>query len=120
MKYIIPLIPPSNNNFIGRTNRWEYQETKKQWCNYIVLFCKPKPDNPIEKSIVHIKYFFKNKTRRDPDNYSGKFILDGLVRNGIIKDDNFNCISLQLSSDVDKISPRTEIEITEVKNESNS
>ncbi len=31
MIYKIPEIPPSNNRFIGRTNRWEYQKHKKYW-----------------------------------------------------------------------------------------
>jgi len=29
VKYIIDEIPPSNNKFIGRTNKWEYQEKKE-------------------------------------------------------------------------------------------
>lgn len=29
MKYIIQEIPPSNNKFMGRTNKWEYQEEKE-------------------------------------------------------------------------------------------
>lgn len=29
MKYIIPEVPPSNNRYIGRENRWEYQAEKK-------------------------------------------------------------------------------------------
>ena len=50
--------------------------------------------------------------RRDPDNYSGKFILDGLVKAGIIADDSFSNIDLRLCGKVDKKNPRTEIEIT--------
>ena len=29
-KYIIQDIPPSNNKFIGRSNKWEYQKDKKR------------------------------------------------------------------------------------------
>lgn len=94
--YTIPEIPPSNNKFIGRENRWEYQEIKKQWANLISACCRPRPPKPLERAIVTLEYHFKDKRRRDPDNYSGKMILDGLTAAGIIKDDSFYCIDLQL------------------------
>lgn len=112
MKYTVPDIPPSNNKFIGRTNRWEYQEVKKQWCDLIALTCRPRPHEPLSGVTVKITYYFKTNVRHDPDNYSGKMILDGLTRAGIIKDDSFNCINLVLVGDYDKKNPRTEIEIT--------
>lgn len=112
MKYTINEIPPSNNKFIGRTNKWEYQELKKYWAQLIWLNCRPRPDKPLEKAIVTLTYYFANKIRRDPDNYSGKFILDGLVKAGIIADDSFGNIDLRLCGKVDKANPRTEIEVT--------
>lgn len=75
-----------------------------------------KPKKPLEKAIVHITYFFKNKIRRDPDNYSGKMLLDPLVREGILTDDSFTNITLILEAGCDKNNPRTEIEIRSVKN----
>ena len=85
MKYIIDEIPPSNNRFIGRENRWEYGSEKKRWEQLINLRCRPKPEKPLEKATVRLTYYFKTRARRDPDNYSGKFILDGLVKAGIEK-----------------------------------
>ncbi len=117
MKYIINEIPPSNNKFIGRTNRWEYQKVKKQWAELILFLCSPKPKTPIKKSVVRIKYYFKTRVRHDPDNYSGKMILDGLVKAGIIEDDSFGNITLELSGGYDKENPRTEIEIVEIETE---
>ena len=108
-KYLINAIPPSNNKFIGKDKRWQYQSDKKQWARIIQLCCVPRPKEPLKKSKVTIMYYFKDKRRRDPDNYSGKFILDGLVRSGIIKDDSFDCIDLRLIGRVDKSNPRTEI-----------
>lgn len=99
--YNIPDIPPSNNRFIGRENRWEYQDIKKQWAQLIAVYCRPKPDKPIPRASVTLLYHFKDKRRRDPDNYSGKFILDGLKAAGIIEDDSFKCIDLFLKSVVD-------------------
>ena len=76
---------------------------------YIAFCCKPIPKKPITKAKVTLKYYFKDKKRRDPDNYSGKFILDGLVKSGVIKDDSFNNISLALEAGYDKDNSRTEI-----------
>lgn len=111
MRYIIPRIPPSNNRYIGRSNRWEYQNDKKFWAKLVYTFCTPKPKEPLEKCIVRITYYFPDRRRRDPDNYSGKMILDGLVLAGILKDDCFGKIDLVLLGLVDRRRPRTEIEI---------
>ena len=111
MKYIIPMIPPSINKFIGRTNIWEYQKAKKEWknlCSYL-----RKPAKPIEKSEIIITFFFKDKRRHDADNYQ-KFLLDGLVAAGIIVDDDFEHISVTCKGKYDKNEPRTEIEVIEI------
>jgi|GEM_PF-4160424 len=48
----------------------------------------------------------------------GKFLLDGLTKVGIIKDDSFSNIDLVLVGRVDRENPRTEIMVKEVKGES--
>lgn len=111
MKYIIDDIPPSNNKFKGRENHWEYRGLKKQWEQLVLYKCRPKSKTPYENVIVKITYYFPTRIRHDPDNYNGVFILDGLVKAGILKDDSFNCITLLLEGDYDKQNPRTEIEI---------
>lgn len=113
MKYTIPEIPPSNNKFKGRQNHWEYRTLKKDWEGKVNIFCNPKPKQPIQKAKVTITYFFNSRSRRDPDNFNGVFILDGLVKAKIIQDDSFNCIDLRLVGSYDKNNPRTEIEIIE-------
>lgn len=119
LKYVIPAIPPSNNKYIGRSVQWEYQKVKKQWAVLIQALCKPKPPIPLEGVTVTLRYFFPDNRRRDPDNYSGKIILDGLVKCGILKDDNFDCIDLEIKNGgADKKNPRVEIIIKEnLKNE---
>ncbi len=114
MQYIINDIPPSNNQFIGRTNRYEYQGVKKQWAAMIRYCCNPKPREPMHKCRVHLHYEFADRRRRDPDNYSGKMILDGLVRSGIISDDSFGCIDLVLSASFGKLEKRTIITVEEL------
>lgn len=110
IKFTVPGIPPSLNKFAGRKNCWEYRELKNQW-TMLIKFSAPKIKQPIEKATVTITYFFPTRVRHDPDNYSGKMILDGLTAAGIIKDDSFDCVELVLKGEYDKKNPRVEIEV---------
>lgn len=92
-----------------------YQEEKTKWEWLVRAAVKNKLKKPIEKAIVNITYYFPDKRRRDPDNYSGKFLLDGLTKAGIIKDDSFNNIDLILTGRVDRDNPRTVITVNEIK-----
>ena len=114
--YRIPEIPPSNNKFIGRNARWQYQDEKKRWADLIAFLCRPKPPTPIPKAQVTLDYYFGDRIRRDPDNYAGKMVLDGLVKAGIIQDDSFDRINLSLNGRYDKLNPRTEITIEIIEN----
>lgn len=113
MTYTIHRIPPSLNEFAGRRNDREYQEQKRFWKELVMWSCTPWPKKPIERAIVTITYYFPTRGRRDPDNYNGKMILDGLTAAKIIKDDSFQCIDLILKGDYDKKNPRTEICVEE-------
>lgn len=115
MKITVHDIPPSNNQYMGNSRNFNiYRREKERWHWLIksALTKVKKPCEPYERAAVHIMYYFKDRRRRDPDNYSGKMILDPLVREGVLKDDNFNVVELRLSGGVDKDNPRTEIEIT--------
>lgn len=114
VKYTVPEIPPSNNRFIGRTNNWEYQRIKKEWADLIAIYCRPRPKQAMKQAVITLTYYFPDKRRRDPDNYSGKMVLDGLTKAGIIADDSFDCIDLRLAGRYDKGNPRLEIMIEEV------
>ena len=114
MKYTISGIPPSLNRFAGRQNYHEYREKKELWKNWVCFSCIPRPKRPMEQAKVTITYFFPDMKRRDPDNYCGKMILDGLTAAGIIVDDDFGHIDLTIRrGGVDRENPRTEVEITE-------
>ena len=118
MKIVVNDIPPSNNEYMGKTYNYNvYQRQKERWHWLIkaAINNTDKPDKPFSKAVVHIKYYFKDERDRDPDNYSGKMLLDPLVREGILIDDSFKVVTLVLSADVDKNNKRTEIEITEDK-----
>lgn len=66
---------------------------------------------------VLIEYQFQDNRRRDPDNYSGKFILDGLTKGGIIRDDSFQHISLTVRAKPTPGPAETTITIREVLND---
>lgn len=114
-RYEIPAIPPSNNQFIGRENWREYQDIKKKWALLVRAYCKPAPKAPLNNAEVTLHYFFPDNRKRDFDNYSGKMVLDGLVKAKIIVDDSFQHIGLLLEAEVDKKHPRLEITVKEVK-----
>lgn len=112
MHITIPAIPPSLNRFAGRQNNREYQRLKREWKDLVYCHCMPRPKKPLEKAVVTLTYYFPTRARRDPDNYSGKLILDGLTAAGVIVDDSFDRIELRLRGDYDKAAPRVEIEVT--------
>ena len=115
MKITIPGVPPSLNRVAGRNNVWEYRTTKKKWTEMVVWLTKPqKPPKPFEHARITITYFFPTEARHDADNYSGKFLLDGLTQGGVIVDDDLKHIETRIRGEVDKHNPRTEIEIEEV------
>ncbi len=114
MKYTIEGVPPSLNRFAGRFNSWEYREEKKLWKERVAWSCRPAPGRATKRAKVTITYFFPDGRRRDPDNYCGKMILDGLTAVGILTDDDFSHIELTIRrGGVDRENPRTEIEIEE-------
>lgn len=115
MKITVHDIPPSNNRYLGNSHNFNaYRREKERWHWLIRAAIKTKPKEPYIRAKVRITYYFPDRRRRDPDNYSGKFILDPLVREGILKDDSFTCAVLELRAEVDKGNPRTEIEVEEI------
>ena len=76
----VPGIPPSLNEFAGRENTWEYRAEKDKWTNIVMLLARRcRLPEPFEKADVVLEYFFPDNRRRDPDNYCGKMLLDGLT-----------------------------------------
>lgn len=51
---------------------------------------------PMERAVVSVTYHLPPGPRRDPDNYSPKFILDGLRAAAIIRDDDARHITLDV------------------------
>jgi len=116
IRIVLNGVPPSLNRFAGRLNSHEYRAEKKLWDDAVCWQCKSIRDRPqkLAKARVEILYYFPTANRHDPDNYAGKFILDGLTKAGIIADDDFRHITLHLAGAVDRQSPRTVVTVTEV------
>lgn len=109
----IPTLPPSLNVWTRKHWRIRHQEVKEMARNLKLLalsFNIP----CFEKAEVKLTYYFRDKRRRDPDNYVGKFILDGLRKAGIIAEDNAEVLKLpQPEFKIDPQAPRTEVIIRE-------
>ena len=64
--------------------------------------------------VVTVTYFFKDKRRRDFDNFVPKFVLDGLVGTVLADDDQSHVAELRIRFDQDSKKPRTEVTLTPV------
>ena len=114
LKITIRGVPPSLNATAGRQNVWTYRRTKAEWTRRVQVAClasRDRPKQPLESAEVRIVYYFPDLRRHDADNYSGKFLLDGLTKAGVIVDDDLRHISTSISGAYDKACPRTEITV---------
>jgi len=118
IKLTISVLHPSLNEWIN----WHYRKigrvkddfdgeiTLAMLTEYSCVRIKPL----MKKARVRIKYYFRDKRKRDKDNYPPKFIMDGL-KGRVIKDDSSDVINLDWELLYDKKHPRTEIEIEEME-----
>lgn len=89
---------------------------KIEWSNIIHLSCIANGINPIDKCKIRFTFIFKDKKRRDIDNYCAtvKMVMDGLVDAGRLKDDSIEFVkSIEMTSRVDR-KEGIEIEIEEI------
>ena len=105
---------PDLNSIIqsSKISPYKYAKSKKGYDSIVSAFAKEKL-KPITKYPVDIycHWVVKNK-KKDPDGISAgtKFLLDGLVKAGILSNDNFAAInSIHHSFEVDSINPRIEV-----------
>lgn len=118
MKIVLKGVPPSLNVTAGRTNVWTYRDKKAEWTHRVWAACMAsgeRPKAPPAFAIVRIDYYFDSARRHDADNYSGKYLLDGLTKAGVIMDDDFGHICLSVNGHTDRADPRTEIRVVEAE-----
>lgn len=87
---------PSLNEYTGqnRGNKFVGASLKKKFTNLVAWECKAQSLRQFNKQVeLNITWCEKTK-RRDKDNiaFSIKFILDGLVKAGVLKNDNWKWV----------------------------
>lgn len=93
---ILDYIPTDLNTYINkeRTNRYMAAQIKKDETNKAYWKCKEQALKSIKKPVqINCYWYIKNK-KKDPDNlsFSKKFLLDGLVKAGVLANDGLNNI----------------------------
>lgn len=122
MLIIIDETPISKNKYVNM--HWSKRAEYKERIGWIILEFKKfeqsiKPDVyaelPYHKAKITIDIFFKDKRKRDIQNYIGGGLIawfDVLVDLHFIKDDSYECIKQPIVNFYwDKEFPRTEIRI---------
>lgn len=105
-------IPPSLN-VIERMHRFKRQKAKTEWEELVgweAKLQKAVPKSPIKRCKVTLVYHFVDRRGRDPDNYNGKWTIDGLRKIGIIANDTFKHIDLKAElGEPDTVKPHMEV-----------
>lgn len=105
---------PSLNEW-GRMSNLAHNNHKQKWGDFIEWLVRKYGYNEkyLDKVDIWFYIYMPTKRRCDPDNMSPKFIMDGLVKAGLLVDDDGDHVKkLILSTGHDKDNPRTEITIT--------
>jgi Holliday junction resolvase RusA-like endonuclease len=87
-------IPPTQNDF-RRMHHFHIAKEKRKWEWLVQFEVKAQKITPMQRVKMVYEFHFKDNRRRDADNYSTacKFIQDGLVKAGILQDDNFDIVT---------------------------
>ena len=118
MKLIIPGELTDLNTYISaeRSNRYAGAKIKREMTDYITMLAKCLKTQFRVPVRITYHWYCKNK-RKDKDNiaFAKKFIQDGLVNAGVLKNDGWNDIEdFKDRFYIDKANPRVEVEITEL------
>lgn len=116
--------PPIKQPYHESINQWmilrraAMNALKQRWKDFIKWFVNEQgyANLRIEKCEIRQRVFYPTNRRRDIDNTVPKFVLDGLVESGMVVDDDYKHITkLTLECGVDSACPRTELDITILK-----
>lgn len=115
--FTIPCELPSLNEIISASKvHWsEYSKLKKEFTKLVAILARIRL-RPVQGRVsIEFLWYCKDR-RRDPDNICSakKFIIDGLILGGVLKNDGWRQIS-SFSDDflVDKNGPRVEVVLYE-------
>lgn len=115
-RLIVPGRMPSRNEAEqkARTHWAVGAKLKKQYTEIVMLECKRQKLQPVTQRAVLSITFYEQDKRRDSDNViSGlKYILDGMIQAGVLKNDTRKHVELQINPiEVDRSNPRIEVVI---------
>jgi hypothetical protein len=84
-------VPPSLNDWHGM--HWAAKaESKKNWEELLKALLRGK--RQFARPVVRITFFFDLDRGRDKDNMAPKWIGDGLVKSGVIRDDSTKVVDM--------------------------
>ena len=93
---ILNYLPTTLNTYINaeRGNKYVAAKIKKEETEKVAWECKAQKLKPVKGEVWLSFYWYVKNKRRDADNiaFSKKFIIDGLVKGGIIKNDNLKVV----------------------------
>lgn len=94
--FISSVLPPTTNDIIdvARRNKFASAKLKEDWTTALTIAFE-RTHTAMFDGQVHIEYIWQVKNfARDEDNTTGaqKYINDGLVKAGVVKDDNLTVI----------------------------
>lgn len=117
-KLIIQGSLPSLNEYTraNRGNKYAGNKIKQDATDLVCLYAKSQITGKYERISLSITYYCKNK-KKDQDNiaFAKKFILDGLVKAGVIPNDGWkNVEGWEETFEVDKNEPRICVVIKEL------
>jgi Holliday junction resolvase RusA-like endonuclease len=115
IKFTIPGELTDLNTYINKERANKYAAAKIKEDNTNLVAHLARKIKPLENINLTIHWYCKNK-KKDKDNISFaiKFILDGMVKAGVIKNDGWNDIEgFQHKFYIDKDYPRVEVEISD-------
>lgn len=98
----------------SKKHHMQYANMKRTYTRLVALESRNLPK--IDKANFEITWYCKDR-RKDKDNIMGgqKFIFDGLVKAGVIKNDGWAQIGdVKHAFEVDKKNPRVEIRVEEI------
>ena len=117
-RLVIPGRFPGLNDYIKaeRGNRYRAAKIKRECTELSMWCCKqqriPKQTGPVELRIT----WFEPNAKRDLDNigFAIKFVLDGMVKAGVLENDNQKWVKrIVHEAEIDQKKPRVEIEINQ-------
>jgi len=118
IKLVIPKLTHPSLNDWTKLMWYAVRNMKQDWDGEIMVALieacgVTKLRRLIKKASITIKYYFNVKPpKRDYDNYTPKFIMDGLVGR-VLQDDRDDWVKVKWHILYDKEKPRTEIMVEE-------